>query len=217
MSYNYNIKEFIERMIVMKIYDSDIRSLLLDSFLEIDEYTNEEDTVVINELDVCSGISRVDIAVINGKLHGYEIKSMQDNLDRLPYQMESYNQIFDTMTIVAYEDHIKKIKAIVPKWWEIKSVSHKKEQFILKTIRLGKQNSNINVYNVAMLLWKDEMIDLLLSHSNIIKGYKSKTRSELAHMIEQYIDTQIVLDWVRNTLKNRQGWKAVSLQMLNDD
>lgn len=201
----------------MKIYDSDIRSLLLNSFLEVDEYINEEDTVVINELDVCSGISRVDIAVINGKTHGYEIKSMQDNLDRLPYQIESYNQVFDTMTIVAYEDHIKKVKSIVPKWWEIKCVSSKKDNIIIKTIRYGKQNSNISVYNVAMLLWKDEMIDLLLSNSNITKGFNNKTRSGLAKMIENRIDSHIVLDYVRNTLKHRQGWRAVSLQMLNDD
>lgn len=201
----------------MKIYDSDIRSLLLNSFLEIDEYINEEDTVVINELDVCSGISRIDVAVINGKIHGYEIKSMQDNLDRLPYQIESYNQIFDTMTIVAYEDHIKKIKAIVPKWWEIKAISQKNEQFIMKTVRSGKQNSNINIHNVAMLLWKDEMIDLLLSHSNLTRGYKSKTRNELAKLIEKHIDSTVILDYVRNTLKYRQDWKAVSLQMLNDD
>lgn len=201
----------------MKIYDSDIRSLLLNSFLEVDEYINEEDTVVISELDVCSGNSRVDLAVINGKIHGYEIKSMQDNLNRLPFQMESYNQVFDTMTIVAYEDHIKEIKSIVPKWWEIKSISPKKDHFTMKTIRSGKQNSNISVYNVAMLLWKDEMIDLLLSHSNITKGFKSKTRSEIARMIEQHVDSQVVLDCVRNSLKYRQGWKAVSLQMINGD
>lgn len=201
----------------MKIYDTDIRSLLLDSFLEVDEYINEEDTVVINELDVCSGISRVDIAVINGKIHGYEIKSMQDNLNRLPYQIESYNQIFDTMTIVAYEDHIKKIKSIVPKWWEIRCVSPKKDRIIIKTVRYGKQNSNISVYNVAMLLWKDEMIDLLLSRSNITKGFKSKTRSELANIIKDCIDANIVCDYVRDTLKYRQDWRAVPLQMLNGD
>ncbi len=201
----------------MKIYDSDIRSLLLNSFLEVDEFISEEDTVVIHELDVCSGISRVDIAVINGKLHGYEIKSMQDNLDRLPFQIESYNQVFDTMTIVAYEDHIKKIKTIVPKWWEIKCVSSKEDKFIMKTVRQGKQNSNINVYNVAMLLWKDEMIDLLLTHGDIIKGYRSKTRNDLAKMIEQHVSYHDVLDYVRHTLKYRQGWRAASLQMLNDD
>lgn len=206
-----------ERANTMKVYDSDIRNLLFRSFLSIDEYIKEKDTIIINEMDVCAGISRVDIAVVNGKIHGYEIKSKQDNLDRLPQQIESYNQIFDTMTIVAYEDHIEKIKAIVPKWWEIKCVTEKNNKIKFKNVRKGKKNSNINIYNVAMLLWKDEMIDLLLTYSNITKGYKSKTRSELSKMIEKNIDSKIILDYVRHALKSRQDWRAVPLQTLSGD
>jgi len=201
----------------MKIYDSDIRTLLYDDFLCVDEYIQENDTVIIDELDVCSGISRIDIAVINGKIHGYEIKSKQDNLERLSMQIESYNTIFDTMTIVAYESHIEKVKAIVPKWWEVKCVVEKNNKIKLKNVRKGKQNGNISVYNVAMLLWKDEMIELLVNKADVIKGYKSKTRNELADMIIKYLEPNLVFDYVRYTLKTRSEWKAVPLQKLSDD
>lgn len=196
----------------MKIYDADIRKLLFNSFLKEQDYIKESDTVIINELDVCAGVSRADIAVINGKIHGYEIKSKQDNLERLPSQIESYNLIFDTMTIVTYESHLKKVKEIIPKWWGIKCVYEKNGDVMIKNIRKPKENNNINIQNVAMLLWKDEMIDLILSHSNITKGYKSKTRYDLSQLIKQNIDGNTVQEYVRNVLKTRTNWKAVPLK-----
>jgi len=201
----------------MKIYDADIRRVLFNSFFMEKEYIEEPDTVISNELDVCAGVSRADIAVVNGKLHGYEIKSKQDNLERLPSQIESYNRVFNTMTIVTYKSHLDKVKSIVPKWWGIKCVDEKNEEVVLKNIRKPKENNNINIQNVAMLLWKDEMLDLLLNYSSIIKGYKNKTRYELSYMIQQNIDENIVQEYVRNVLKNRINWKAVPLQQRDDD
>ncbi len=201
----------------MKIYDSDIRCLLFSKFKEIDEFTSADDTVVINELDICNGVSRADIAVVNGKLHGYEIKSQQDNLERLPLQMESYNLVFDTMTVVAFESHIEKIKHIVPSWWGIKCVTQRNGHIKLKNIRKGKINKNINIHCLAQLLWKEEMIELLQTYGNAQKGYKNKSRYELSTIIEREINYFTVKDYVRETLKSRVEWKAVPLQRLNGD
>lgn len=201
----------------MKIYDTDIRQILYNSFLSEKDFIEEPDTVIINELDVCAGVSRVDIAVVNGKIHGYEIKSKQDNLERLPSQIESYNCVFDTMTIVTYKSHLAKIKTIVPKWWGIKCIDERNGNVILKNIRKPKENSNISIRNVAMLLWKNEMIDLLLNYCDITEGYKSKTRSDLSYMIQKYVDSSFVQEYVRNVLKNRINWKAVPLVKQNDD
>lgn len=196
----------------MKIYDADIRKILYNNFLMDKDFLEEPDTVIIHELDVCAGVSRVDIAVINGKIHGYEIKSKQDNLERLSSQAESYNCVFDTMTIVSYKSHLEKIKSIVPKWWGIMCIDEKNDEIILKKIRKPKENSNINIQNVAMLLWKDEMINLLLNYSNITSGYKNKSRYDLSYMIQKYVDRDTVQEYVRNVLKYRSNWKAVPLK-----
>ena len=195
----------------MKIYDADIRKILFNSFLKEKDYIEGPDTIVINELDVCAGASRVDIAVINGKIHGYEIKSKQDNLERLPSQIESYNSIFDTMTIVTYKSHLNKIKTIVPRWWGIKYIDDKNGNIILKNVRKAKENSNIIIQNVAMLLWKDEMIDLLSNFSDVNASFRDRTRYDLSYMIQQYVDSNTVKNYVRNTLKSRENWKAVPL------
>jgi hypothetical protein len=57
----------------MTIYDRHIRRALYLEFLNTPQYCSE-DTIIVNEFDICGGSSRIDIAVINGQLHGYEYK-----------------------------------------------------------------------------------------------------------------------------------------------
>jgi len=54
------------------------------------------DTLVVDELGLNHGECRADIAVINGHLVGYEIKSNKDSLRRLEGQVNSYNAVLLT-------------------------------------------------------------------------------------------------------------------------
>ncbi|MHB9937883.1 hypothetical protein CF098_07620 [Clostridium sporogenes] len=200
----------------MKIYDADIRKVLYDSFILNESFINDLSTKVIDEMDVCLGRSRVDIAVINGALHGFEIKSEQDTLERLPSQIESYNKIFDTLTIVACEKHIEKIFNIVPKWWGIYSVFENNGNLKLKKRRKVKINNNVDSLSLAELLWKDELLQLL-SSNGIIKGTKSKTRKALCSIVVENIDNGSIKKFVKEKLKSRESWRAVPLKQLCDD
>jgi hypothetical protein len=102
----------------MAIYDKDMRKMLISQLAEIPDFNND-DTYLINELDICGGFTRADIAIVNGQLHGYEIKSPQDNLERLPRQVPSYDEVFDTMTLITCKEHLKQAREIIPKWWGI--------------------------------------------------------------------------------------------------
>jgi len=53
------------------------------------------DTLIVNELGLADGASRVDIAVINGHICGGEIKAEADSLDRLPRQVEAYGRLVE--------------------------------------------------------------------------------------------------------------------------
>ena len=46
---------------------------------------------------------RIDIAVVKGALHGFEIKSDFDNLKRLARQVDLYSQVLDRATLVVGE------------------------------------------------------------------------------------------------------------------
>ena len=67
--------------------DIDVRTVLAAEVAR--RYKGDADTLIIHELGVCSGDARIDLAVVNGKLHGYEIKSDADTLKRLPAQAEA--------------------------------------------------------------------------------------------------------------------------------
>src|SRR5262245_26146770 len=44
-------------------------------------YADKPGTAILDELAICRGQVRVDLAVVNGSVHGYEIKSDRDTLD----------------------------------------------------------------------------------------------------------------------------------------
>lgn len=200
----------------MAIYDGDMRRALISSLINVSEFNNP-DTFLINELDICGGVSRADVAIVNGQIHGYEIKSPQDNLERLPFQIPSYNQVFDTMTLITCEKYLQNVRKILPTWWGISCVSKTKNGLTLKIKRRPKINRHVNSLQLAQLLWKDELLELIYLKTEIKKGVKSKTRLQLASIVSEKISRQEINDFVRETLKNRVGWKAVQLTQLCDD
>jgi hypothetical protein len=50
--------------------------------------------------------SRFDVAVINGRIQGYEIESAKNTLDRLATQIDIYRQTLQKLTIVAASKHV---------------------------------------------------------------------------------------------------------------
>ena len=74
-------------------------------------HTND---LIVEELGV--GSARVDLAWINERLMGFEIKSDFDTLDRLARQMHAYQSVFDTLTIVTTSAYIDQVEALLPGW-----------------------------------------------------------------------------------------------------
>ncbi|EMS0078485.1 sce7726 family protein, partial [Escherichia coli] len=62
--------------------DIDVRKAVHAKILR--DHHKDPDTLIIDEFTMNLGASRADIAVINGLIHGYELKSKSDNLLRLP-------------------------------------------------------------------------------------------------------------------------------------
>jgi len=73
------------------------------------------DTVLISEMVVDSWSGRVDVAVVNGFLHAYEVKSAADSLVRLPNQLVRMRRMFDQVTVVCAPTHLNSARALLPK------------------------------------------------------------------------------------------------------
>ena len=74
------------------------------------------DTLVLDELGLVHSRCRVDLAVINRHVHGFEIKSAADSLRRLPDQLEVYRQALQTLTLVVDMRHLRAVVDAVPDW-----------------------------------------------------------------------------------------------------
>lgn len=186
--------------------DYDIRIALkqeLDSIRSI-----EPDTLIIDEVGLCKGTVRVDIAVVNGTFNGYEIKSEQDTLERLPAQQEVYSKIFDTVTIVTSGRHIDKIMERVPRWWGITKAIMIRRSVQLQVIRQPALNPHIDSFSLAQLLWRDEALAVLKERS-LEDKMLSKPRRALWQKIADNLSIEEVREVVRERLKARLNWRAV--------
>ena len=77
------------------------------------------ETVLIEELGLCQGRARIDLATVGGVLHGYEIKSNGDRLSRLASQAETSGRVFDRVTFVVGAQHVRAALRLVPRWWGV--------------------------------------------------------------------------------------------------
>lgn len=200
----------------MKIYDKDIRGLLLREIASRSDYVADPTCIVVPEMDICFGCARIDIAVINGQINGYEIKSEQDNLKRLASQIDFYNKMFDTITLVVSHRHCAKAAGIIPKWWGLYSIVKHKGYASLKIVRNPRPNPHVEGFALTQLLWKEELHELLASNG-LSKGIRSKTRYELGKMAAERIGYAELALFVRSKLKNRKNWRALPIRQLCDD
>lgn len=119
-----------------QLNEKDIKAGLIDYLLS--KGFLHGNSVLINEMVVDNFRRRIDLAVANGKLHAYEIKSDKDSLYRLNGQVETYSKFFDKVTIVCSKKFVEKAKHSLPKSIEIIEVSKKNSFLNFKLVRRGK-------------------------------------------------------------------------------
>ncbi|MBP2846353.1 MULTISPECIES: sce7726 family protein [Dickeya] len=189
--------------------DIDVRRAVHSKILK--EHHKDPDTLVIDEFTMSLGASRADITVINGLMHGYELKSKSDNLLRLPAQVQYYSSVMDKVTLVVSECHADAALEIIPDWWGIKIATEGTRNAVhLHTKRSSKLNPSIDKVSLAMLLWKDEMLSIL-EELGLERGLKSKPRRFLWLKLSECLETNQLRDAVRAKLKARKDWR-VALQ-----
>lgn len=194
--------------------DAAIRNILKEQL--ISKHSKDKTVRIIEELGVNHGSSRVDIAVVNGILHGYEIKSDLDTLKRLPLQIDAYNSVFDEITVVVGENHIQAAIDLIPDWWGISLVRKNLEgNLYISKIRSPETNLTVDSVSLAKLLWRDEALALLES-INAAKGVRTKTRMTIyKRLAEEFSQTEL-REKVRETLFFRPNWRVDQKLHKND-
>jgi len=170
------------------------------------EYYGDAETILLHELGLRGGVSRIDLAVLNGAIHGYEIKSERDTLERLPFQVAIYGQVLNFVTIVVAERHWAKALSIVPEWWGIMVATIEGSRVSLEQKRRPEENPQRDSRALLELLWRDECV-AILQDASAIEGIRSAPKSLLRERILALFSSDQIDEHVLRSLKGRDRWR----------
>jgi hypothetical protein len=189
--------------------DRDIRYALR---FDLDrEHRGDSQTIIVEELGIDQGSARVDVAVVNGLLAGFEIKSERDTLTRLPAQVSAYSAVFDAMTLVVGANHLERAIEAIPAWWQVLVPERRGSDVALVELRGGAANPRIDPEMLAQLLWRDEAL-AELELRELTGGLRSKPRRELWKALARELELDELRRVVRDRLRARTSWRAAALR-----
>lgn len=194
--------------------DKLIRSALKKNLENI--YVKDIHAKIIEELGITHGAARIDIAVVNGILHGYELKSDLDTLCRLPEQIRIYNSVLDKITLVVGKNHLHEAIKIIPDWWGIVIAKIVNPSGVVSfyDIREANENPLRDSVAIAKLLWRVEALNILEKNQQA-KDVRSKPRREIYERLAMVLDQSTLRAEVREHLLFRVNWRSGKQYMLS--
>lgn len=187
-----------------RLRDFEIRAALRTELRAI--HADEPNTAIIDELSLRQGEARVDLAVVNGSLAGYEIKSDRDRLTRLPGQLAVYNVCFDTMTIVVGSRHLTRSFEAAPEEWGIWEATSVLDTVKFQIKREAKSNAQTDPESVVQLLWKEEVLNSLIETG--VQPNRNSGRRQLWATLVASVEPQEIFRIVRDRLRARGDWRS---------
>lgn len=183
--------------------DYEIR-LALDNALRV-EHGDDADTLIRHELGLCAGRRRIDVALINGELTGYEIKSDEDTLVRLAGQAEAYGRVLDRAILVTTHRWLDKATGLLPVTWGVVTARCCDGDVHLEVVRESAANGSVDPFALAQLLWRAEALDELRVRG-LARGLSGKARHYVWEALASAVPVDELRGVVRHRLKVRQDW-----------
>jgi hypothetical protein len=185
--------------IVPDLDDTAIRPALRQWLVR--KHRGSDDTVLLEELGLCRGRVRLDMAVVNGRIHGYEIKSDRDSLRRLSAQATIYGKVLDRATLVV-GDRFKDDLDLLPTWWGLVHVRTAPDGLRFRQLRRARPNPSTDSRALVELLWADQAL-AFLDLRNAARGVRGKPRRFIWDRICETFSAAEIASAVRSALKTR--------------
>lgn len=140
--------------------DCDIRAVLKP---RLEKRFSKSPSLIVDELGFAGHVARVDVAVVNCALHGYEIKSARDTLTRLDQQLRHYVEQFHYVTVVAADKHLEGVLVAAPTCVGVIRASQSGSKVVLRNVRRPRCLSQ-TAERIARLFWWNESLMVLQKH-----------------------------------------------------
>jgi hypothetical protein len=180
--------------------DTDIRRALAGHLYL--RHRDEPDTLIRHEFGICAGSRRVDVAVLNGEIAGYEIKSDEDTLARLAGQVEAYGRVFDRAVLVTTARHLDKAVSQLPDWWGVMTARPDGTGIAIQWDRHCTTNTSLDPFALAQLLWREEALTELRKRQ-LGRGLSKKARHYVWLALVDALPLSELRDVVRSHVKER--------------
>ena len=187
-----------------KIRDINIRLAFMKrnlKFFEQDgmEFCNEYGINSTNVVDLAGFDFNKNI------FYGFEIKSEQDNTDRLYKQLNSYITFFNFVYVITYESHLSEVLAIVDSHKQFDKVGvmvvNKELQF--KEIRRARKYQQVYFMFISNLDL-EELRLLAVGHNIDLSGNKK----QLLGALRRYVPLEEVFKGIQNKIRKYRTWKC---------
>lgn len=171
-------------------------------------YQTNPQVLILSELGLRHGAARIDFLLVNGMLHGFEIKSDRDTLSRLLDQRRVFNSTLDRVTLVVGYRHAGEAMNLIPDWWGVKLASKGRRGGIqFSDARSPRNNPSPDIQAVAKLLWRDEAL-ALLEEMGAATGVYSKPRTEVYARLVESASPEIIRNRVFRQFRCRTNWRS---------
>ena len=172
--------------------------------------TDNAEAVLIEELGLCCGRVRVDVALVSSLLHGFEIKSDHDSLRRLDLQIEIYSKVLNLATLVVGIRHAEHAASLIPEWWGIRLAERTPNGVVLRRLRKERRNPFQDPRALVELVWLEDA-RRLLDERNASRGYRGKPRRLVWDRVCELYDVDEIAAVVRSSLMARTIAEAPQL------
>lgn len=112
------------------------------------------DAKLLEEFKMPRPSARIDVALVNGEMTGFEIKSDRDRLTRLSLQIPAFSKFFDRVSLVTTKKHLAEARVKIPRWWGIIVF---REDGSFDITRSPKRNTKIDAASFLFALSKAEL------------------------------------------------------------
>ena len=178
---------------------------------EIGRFLHKRSPVImVEEMEVCLGRARVDLAVISDQLIGIEIKSVKDDVTRLPAQAEAYSKCFDRVVLVVDESLVAKATPLIPTWWGLVVSFQQDDRLTYVFERRARRNPQLDLDALLALLWREE-VDALLGALLGIWAQPRATKKAIRARLLAEIDPPVLHCASLNKLRGRTDWRGVPI------
>ncbi|HCH7782467.1 TPA: sce7726 family protein [Pseudomonas aeruginosa] len=166
----------------------------------------------LEEVQINAGEIRADLVQVQD-MHCYEIKSAGDTLNRLIGQGSRYARVFELVTLVLAERHLKKAMPMLPTWWGVALIPDTPAQDF-QHLRRATPIVRQEAETLATLLNRNEVL-AVLAEIGATRGYRSKSLYQIQNALAEMLPLPELKSQVRQRLLIRCGQAPAELPLFS--